>query len=372
MNEITKSSFKLGFGMMRLPRKTAEEIDIEQTKEMVDRFLEAGGRYFDTAYVYQGSEDAIRQALCERYPRDSYLLASKLNAADFCCKSEEEARGEIHVSLERTGAQYLDLYLLHGLSEGSISRYEEYRLWDYVRELKEQGLIRHYGFSFHDKAEILDQLLNDHPDTEFVQLQINYADWEGEDVQSRACYEVAEKHGVPVIVMEPVKGGLLADPPKAVKDLLTAANPQASPASWAIRFAASLPGTAVILSGMSDIEQVEDNLSYMKDFKPLTDKEQETIVKAREILDGLDKIPCTSCAYCMPGCPVKISIPGIFAVMNIYKMYDNLSKARMEYVVRPLGPRASECIACGQCESACPQHLPIISLLEEAKEKLEV
>ena len=173
MKEITENSFKLGFGMMRLPRLESEEIDIEHTKKMVDSFLEAGGKYFDTAYVYTGSEEAIRQALCERYPRDSYLLASKLNAGDFCCKSEEEARDEIRISLERTQAQYLDYYLLHGLSEGNISRYDEFRLWDYVKDLKKQGLIRHYGFSFHDSAEILDKLLTDHPDAEFVQLQIN-------------------------------------------------------------------------------------------------------------------------------------------------------------------------------------------------------
>ena len=372
MNEIINSKFKLGFGMMRLPRLESGEIDVEQTKEMVDSFLAAGGKYFDTAYVYTGSEDAIKLALCERYPRDSYYLASKLNAGDFCCKSEEEAKNEIHVSLERTGAGYFDFYLLHGLSVGNISRYDEYRLWDYVKELKEQGLIRHYGFSFHDTPEVLDKLLTDHPDAEFVQLQINYADWEGEDVQSRGVYEVAEKHGVPVIVMEPVKGGLLANPPEEMKNLLLSANPDASPASWAVRFAASLPGVAIVLSGMSDTAQMEDNLSYMKDFKPLTEDEKATIVKAREILDSLDKIPCTSCAYCKPGCPMSINIPGIFAVMNIYKMYQNLPMAKVEYVVRPLGPRASECVACGQCESACPQHLPIISLLEEAVEKLEV
>ena len=371
MTQLINDSIQLGFGLMRLPRQASGEIDIEHTKKMVDLFLESGGKYFDTAYVYPGSEEATRQALCERHPRDSYYLATKLNAGDFCCKNEQEAREEIKISLERTQAQYIDFYLLHGLSEGNIPQYDNYRLWDYVKELKEQGLIRHYGFSFHDTPELLDKLLTDHPDTEFVQLQINYADWEDDGVQSRACYEIAEKHGKPVIVMEPVKGGLLANPPAEVEKILKAADPEASPASWAIRFAASLPNVSVVLSGMSDLDQLENNLSYMKDFRPLNAEEHKIIEKARAVLDGLDKIPCTSCAYCKPGCPMEINIPEIFAVANIYKMYDNLPMARQEYIVRPIGPRASECIACGQCESACPQHLPIISLLQEAAEKLE-
>ena len=371
MEQLIENSLKLGFGLMRLPRLESGEIDIEQTKKMVDMFLEAGGRYFDTAYVYPGSEDAIREALCRRHPRESYYLATKLNAGDFCCKSEQEAKDEFRISLERTGAEYFDFYLLHALCAGNAENYEKYHLWDFVKELKEQGLIRHYGFSFHDTPEVLDKLLTEHPDAEFVQLQLNYADWEEASVQSRGCYEVAEKHGKPVVVMEPVKGGLLAKPPADVQKLFKEADPDASMASWAVRFAASLPNVMVVLSGMSDTAQMENNLSYMKDFRPVADEERKLIDQAREIIANLDKIPCTSCAYCKPGCPMQIDIPGIFDVMNIEKMYDNLPLAKHEYKVRPLGPRASECVACGQCEDACPQHLPIISLLQEAAEKLE-
>ena len=366
MEQLIENSLKLGFGLMRLPRLDSGEIDVEQTKKMVDLFIEAGGRYFDTAFVYQGSEEATKQALCERYPRESYYLATKLNANDFCCKSEQQAKDEFRVSLERTGAGYFDFYLLHALDANNVSRYEEYGLWDYVKELKEQGLIRHYGFSFHDTPETLDKILSAHPDAEFVQLQINYADWEDSKVQSRACYEVAEKHGKPVIVMEPVKGGLLAAPPEPMAEVLKAADPSASFASWAVRFAASLPNVAVVLSGMSNVEQMTDNLSYMKDFKPITEEERKVIDEARDILGKIDRIPCTSCSYCTEGCPMQINIPEVFSVMNIYKLYGNLEIARHEYHFKPITAGPSECVSCGQCENACPQHLPIIELLKEA------
>ena len=371
MEQLIENSLKLGFGLMRLPRMASGEIDVEQTKQMVDLFMEAGGRYFDTAFVYQGSEEATRQALCERYPRDSYYLATKLNAGEFCCKSEQQAREEIRISLERTGAEYFDFYLLHALDSGNMARYEKYGLWEYLKELKEQGIIRHFGFSFHDKPEVLDQILTAHPEAEFVQLQINYADWENPGVQSRACYEVAEKHGKPVVVMEPVKGGLLAASPETVESILKTADPDASCASWAVRFAASQPNVFVVLSGMSTTGQMENNLSYMKEFRPLSGEEYEVIAEARKALDQIDKIPCTACAYCKPGCPMSIDIPAVFSVANVYKMYDNLAAAKNEYFYNVPGAKASECVGCGQCESACPQHLPIISLLQEAAEKLE-
>lgn len=370
--QLIKDCLKLGFGLMRLPKiEGTQTIDVEQTKQMVDAFIQAGGRYFDTAYVYAGSEPAIKAALCERYPRESYYLADKLNAADFACKSEEEAKNEVKVSLERTGAQYFDFYLLHAIDKVNIEKYDRYGIWEYMRQLKTEGLIRHYGFSFHDGPDLLDRLLTDHPDVEFVQLQINYSDWEDPLIASRECYEVATRHGVPVVVMEPVKGGALACPPQTVQDLLLRANPDASPASWAIRFVASLPNVMVVLSGMSDMAQMEDNLSYMRDFTPLTDAEHEVVAEARRALSQLDIIPCTSCHYCTPGCPMEIHIPEIFAVMNSYKMYGNLREARNDYGWRPGGPKASECIQCGQCEGACPQHLPIISLLDEVVQTLE-
>ena len=370
--QLIDNCMKLGFGMMRLPRiEGTKDIDLEHTKRMVDAFLEAGGKYFDTAYVYEGSEAATKAALCDRYPRESYYLADKLNASDFATKSEEEAKNEIKVSLERTGAGYIDFYLLHGIDEGNNDKYNRYGIWEYMRKLKAEGVIRHYGFSFHSTPEHLDQLLTDHPDVEFVQLQINYSDWEDPLICSRRCYEIATRHGKPVIVMEPVKGGKLANPPQPVKDILRNVNPNASFASWAVRFAASLPGVMVVLSGMSDMEQMEDNVSFMRNFQPLTDEEQHVIDEACQALKQFTDIACTACHYCTPGCPMGIHIPEIFAVMNVYKMYRNLTEARNEYGWRPGGEKASACIACGQCESACPQHLPIISLLEEVVETLE-
>ena len=371
-NDLINNCMKLGFGMMRLPKQEGSDaIDVEQTKQMVDAFIEAGGRYFDTAYVYVGSEAATKAALCDRYPREQYYLANKLNASDFACKSEEEAKNEIRVSLERTGAGYFDFYLVHGVDAGNKKKYDDYGIWDYVKTLKEEGLIRHYGFSFHDTPELLDELLTEHPDAEFVQLQINYSDWEDPLIASRLCYEVATRHGKPIIVMEPVKGGALADPPQKVKDVLHAADPDASYASWAIRFASSLPGVMMVLSGMSNLAQMEDNLSFMRHFQPLNEEEMLVMKDAHEALQQFDRIACTSCHYCTPGCPMDIHIPEIFAVMNNYKMYGDLKEARNAYGWRPGGEKASACVQCAQCEDACPQHLPIISLLEEVAETLE-
>ena len=369
-NLLTDNCMKLGFGMMRLPRtEGTKEIDLEQTKQMVDEFIEAGGKYFDTAFIYEGSEAATKAALCDRYPRESYYLADKLNAS--VSKSEEEAKNQIHISLERSGAGYFDFYLLHGIDEGNKDKFDRFGIWDYMKQLKEQGLIRHYGFSFHSTPEHLEQLLTDHPDVEFVQLQINYSDWDDALICSRRCYEIATRHGKPVIVMEPVKGGKLADPPQAAKDILQGANPDASCASWAIRFVASLPNVMMVLSGMSDIEQMKDNVSVMSQFQPLSDEEHQVLEKATRALQQYADIACTACHYCTPGCPMDIHIPEIFAVMNVYKMYGNLTEARNEYNWRPGGEKASACVQCGQCEEACPQHLPIVSLLEEVVETLE-
>ena len=370
---LIDNCMKLGFGMMRLPRtEGTNQIDVELTKRMVDAYIEAAGRYFDTAYIYEGSEEATRAALCDRYPRESYYLADKLNASDFAAKSEEEAKREISVSLQRTGAQYIDFYLLHGIDEGNTDNFERYGIWQYMQQLKEQGLIRHWGFSFHSTPEHLEQLLTAHPDAEFVQLQINYADWDDPLICARQCYDIATRHGKPVIVMEPVKGGKLANLPQSVGDLLHAANPMASAAQWAIRFAASLPNVMMVLSGMSTMEQMEDNLSFMRHFQPLTTDEQRVLQQANEALKQYAGIGCTACHYCTPGCPMNIHIPEIFAVMNVYKMYGDLKEARNDYGWRPGGEKASACIQCGQCEGACPQHLPIISLLQEVVETLEV
>lgn len=359
MSEQTKG--KLGFGLMRLP-KTNEAIDVPQVCEMVDHFLAAGFTYFDTAYVYDGSEVAAKAALVDRHPRASYTLATKLHVGK--CANAEEARKELETSLARTGAGYFDYYLLHALMANNVDKYEEFGLWDFVRELKANGTIRHYGFSFHDSPELLDKLLTEHPDVDFVQLQINYADWENPEVQSRACYEVARKHGKQVVIMEPVKGGALANPPEQVKALFDAAKPGASYASWALRFAASLDGVLAVLSGMSNLEQVDDNLATISDFQPLNDTEQKVIQQAQHILGNSAAIACTACHYCTAGCPKKIAIPEIFAAANKQLANGQKAEAAAAYAAATAeGGKASACIHCKQCERICPQHLPITDLL---------
>ncbi len=363
---------KLGFGLMRLP-KIGEDIDIEQTKAMVDRFLAEGFTYFDTAWAYGGSEDAIRAALVERHPRESYQLATKL-APWINCKSREEAIAQFEESLRRTGAGYFDFYLLHNLGGSRVKFFDDYDLWSFVQEKKAEGLIRHVGFSAHCSPEELDAIITAHPEMEFVQLQINYADWDDKDVQSRRCYEVARKHGLPVIVMEPVKGGMLATPPETVEQLFRAADPTASNASWAIRFAADLDGVITVLSGMSDMAQMEDNLAVMKDFSGLSADQRDMFVKAQKAMAEVPLIPCTSCDYCAKVCPMSIGISGTFAAMNILKLYRNEPRARQELNWKVIGwekKPAADCIGCGACEEACPQHIAIREELSKAAEALK-
>ena len=360
---------KLGFGLMRLPHKGIA-MDIEQISKMTDLFLEAGFTYFDTAFVYPGSEAAIKKALVDRYPRESYTLATKINAA--MAPTEKAAKKQFLTSLERTGAGYFDYYLLHAFMENNYKRYDKFGIWDYVKELKAEGKVKYFGFSFHAGPELLDQILNDHPEVDFVQLQINYADWENPKVTSRANYEVARKHGKSIVVMEPVKGGSLANPPKPVRELLKAYHPDMSYASWAIRFVASLDGIITVLSGMSNIAQMEDNLSYMKDFKPLNEEEQEVIRKAQVLLGKYSTIPCTSCHYCTEGCPKQIAIPDIFTAMNKQLGNGQMAEAKAAYAeVTAEGRMASDCIGCLQCEGACPQHLTITEYLKQASEMFE-
>ncbi len=364
-----ETPFKLGFGLMRLPKLPDGKIDVEQTARMADAFLEAGGTYFDTAFVYDRgeSENAFRQAVVERWPRDRFTICSKLCAWQQC-HDEASAKQQFFTSLERTGAGYFDYYLLHALQRNNYKKYDEYHLWDFLREQKEKGLIRHYGFSFHGDPELLDELLTAHPEVELVLMQINYADWEDPGVQSRANYEVACRHGKMIIVMEPLKGGALVHPFTQVGRILKAADPEASYASWALRFVASLEGVSVVLSGMSSLGQMEDNLSFLKDFKPLSLAEQEVIRKAQHALQQNAAIACTSCHYCTDGCPQDIPIPEIFAVSNQQKRFPTWDHGHGPYEVATHGHgRASDCIQCGQCESACPQHLPIISLLGECR-----
>ncbi len=358
---------KLGFGLMRLPKNSDGSIDVPQTSQMVDMFLEAGMTYFDTAYVYDGggSERAAKEALISRHPRESFTLATKLNVHANGCTGEESAKRQLETSLERTGAGYFDYYLLHAIGEGNIGDYDAWGIWDFVKEAKARGLVKHWGFSFHGSTGLLDKLLTDHPDAEFVQLQINYADWENRNVNSRINYETARRHGKSIVVMEPVKGGMLANPPERVAKILREANPDMSYPSWAIRYVASMDGMLTVLSGMSSIEQMRDNLSYMRSFQPLSEAEQEVIRRAQKAITEVDSIPCTGCHYCTEGCPMGIKIPDIFSARNTELIWGNTARAKQQYgwATNNAG-KASDCIACGQCEGACPQHIDVIERLK--------
>jgi predicted aldo/keto reductase-like oxidoreductase len=368
---------KLGFGLMRLPTLGEgfdAEIDIEQMKKMVDLFMAKGFTYFDTAYGYAGgkSEAAAKTALVDRYPRESFQLATKLPAWAGP-KTAEEAKQMFWTSLERTGAGYFDFYLLHNMGGARTEVFDRFGIWDFVLELKAKGLVKHAGFSFHDNADALDKVLTDHPEMEFVQLQINYGDWENGSVQSRKCYETAMKHNKPVVIMEPVKGGSLANLPESIGGIFREADPNASQASWAIRFAASLPNVITVLSGMSTLRQMEDNLSYMTDFKPLSATETALVHKARRTLETVPKVPCTSCEYCVKGCPQGIRIPAYFDAMNRYLVYGDLNAAKFEYMLtnRFGSAKGSECIACGACETVCPQKIAIVDELKKTVAALE-
>ena len=359
---------KLGFGLMRLPMaEDGSTIDVEQTKKMVDMFLEAGGVYFDTARVYGGSEDAIRQALVERYPRTSYILATK-NAAWLGNKTPEEAYRDFEISLEHTGAGWFDFYLIHNTGAFRTEVFDKFGMWDFVKQLKAEGKVRHIGFSHHDNAEKLEEIIVAHPEMEFVQLQINWADWENASVQSRKCHEVARKHGLPVIVMEPVRGGTLADPPAPVAEILKRVHPEWSYAEWALRFAFGVEGLLTCLSGMSDIAQMEENIKIWKAYQPLGEVELAALAEARQVLDEMLDNPCTNCQYCMKNCPVGIKIAPIMDDLNRAAMYGVDVGAHNYGFDTIAGGRASECIQCGSCEVACPQHIPIIEKLEKAAE----
>ena len=370
---------KLGFGMMRLPTpdsKAQDKVDFQQVCAMVDAFLERGFTYFDTAYMYHGgqSECVVREALVKRHPRGSFTLADKMPLANLKDGTPSDQSRIFDEQLSKCGVDYFDYYLLHNVNRQSYETAVRLDTFAFLGQKREAGVIRHLGFSYHDKADLLDRILTEHPEVEFVQIQLNYLDWEDERVQSRKCYETIVRHGKKVVVMEPVKGGKLAKVPDQVSDMLRAAHPDWSSASWAIRFAASLEQVMVVLSGMSALSQLEDNTSCMDSFTPLGREELALLERAAEIISAQPAIACTGCRYCVDGCPMSISIPDYFDLYNLAQsalraggepprsVYGKLSAA---------GGKPSDCVKCLQCETACPQHLPVTDWLQRVANTFE-
>ena len=360
----------LGFGCLRLPMidELSGEVDQALFNRMVDRYMAAGFNYFDTAHPYLNgkSEIALREGLVKRYPRESFLLTDKLTTPLF--KTEADIRPLFQKQLEACGVEYFDYYLMHGLSKRLYERFVNCNAFNVVAELKKEGKVRHMGISFHDKPAVLEQILREHPEIEVVQIQLNYADYDDPIIESGAVYEVCRKFDKPIFVMEPVRGGGLAHHlPDEAKEILEGLH-GGSPASYAIRYAASFEGVVTVLSGMSNMDQIEDNINCMKDFQPLTEQELRAIAQVQDILKSQDLIPCTGCRYCMEGCPKQILIPRLFACMNERKKLKDWNNYGTYVHYTAKYGKASDCIGCGQCEQACPQHLPVRKLLKDVAE----
>ena len=358
-----------GFGCMRLPMQ-GEEVDLEETCRMVDAFLDAGFNYFDTAhgYISGKSEPALRACLTSRYPRESYILTDKLSGYLF--EKNEDIRPLLDKQLAACGVEYFDFYLMHAQNKDLFARFKECRAYETALELRDEGKIKHFGISFHDQAPVLDQILTEYPQIEVVQIQLNYVDFEDASVQSRKCLEVCRKHGKPAIIMEPVKGGSLINLPEEARKVFDDLG-GGSYASYAIRFAASQEGVMMVLSGMGNMDMMNDNLSYMTDFKPLDEREMAAIAKVCDIFRSQDLIPCTACRYCVDGCPMSISIPDLFACLNAKKAWNNWNTAYYYGIHTKTGGCAGDCIGCGQCEDICPQHLKIRDLLTEVSAEFD-
>lgn len=368
---------KLGFGMMRLaklPGGGEKDVDKTQVADMIDLYMERGFSYFDTAYFYHSgeSEKVARELLIERYPRESFKFATKMPVWEM--KSKDDCEKVFQEQLDRTKAKYFDNYLIHGLNRGNIGTIDAYGLWDYLKSLKERGLAKHIGFSSHTTADHLVELFEKHPEVEFVQIQLNYADWESKDVQSRLCYETAVKYGKKIYVMEPVRGGALTALPQEVRDIFFKAAPDKNLASWALRFAASLPNIEMVLSGMSDMSQLVENIDTFDNFEPFSEKELEVINEAMAALSKMPTVPCTGCKYCVNNCPEKINIPALIKLYNDYLTYRNLEAnlRRYEFAIGRSGSgKASSCAGCGECERRCPQGIKIIDTLKNIASDFE-
>ena len=362
---------KLGFGLMRMPlldSRDSTSIDIEQMKKMVDMFIERGFTYFDTAWMYHDfkSEDTVKEVLTDRYPRDAYTLATKLHAGFF--ETKEDIENVFNTQLKKTGVEFFDYYLLHDMNADYYEKYKSLNCFEWIQDKKAKGMVKNIGFSFHDTPELLDKVLTEYPVFDFVQLQINYLDWDSVSIQSGRCYEVARKHDMPIVIMEPVKGGLLSSLPEDVSELMKAEHEDWSAAEWAIRFAAGLEGVMLVLSGMSSLEQLDDNTAFMSEFKELSQRDKDILKECVDIIESDVTVACTGCSYCTDGCAASIPIPTYFSIYNTEKRIGPRPFSPEKNFYKKLAQEraaASECHECGQCELICPQHLPVMTLLKD-------